>query len=70
MRITEIKKKMMEWEDFYGGDIFYTAEIRNAKTKKALADIMETYSRYLEDQAIDAQTHFEGFVKELGLERY
>jgi hypothetical protein len=67
MTINEIKKKMLSWQDFYGGDMMYQDEINQATTKKQLSEIMNEYFRYLEDLANDAQKDCEEFKKSLGL---
>lgn len=70
MKISDKKKKMLEWRDFYGGDIFYTDEIQKAKTNKELLEIMDMYYRHLEDVANDAGRHCENFTRSLGLYSY
>lgn len=68
MTIAQIKKKMLAWRDFYGGDIFYN--IGGAKTKKDLAEIMDSHFRHLEMCANDAGRHCEEFKRELGLNQF
>ena len=70
MKISEIKKKMLAWEDFYGGDIMYTDLIEQAKNKKDLANVMDMYYRHLEDMANDAGRHCEKFKRSLGLDYF
>ena len=36
MTIAQIKKELLSYEDFYGGDISDTGAIKNASTKKEL----------------------------------
>ncbi len=65
MTISQIKKKMKAWRDFYGGDIFY--DIDACKTKEELANIMNMHFSHLEMCANDAGRHCEAFQHELGL---
>ncbi len=67
MKISDKKKKMLAWRDFYGGDIFDTDSIEQAKTNKELLEVMEIYYRHLEDVANDAGRHCENFTRSLGL---
>lgn len=54
---------MLEWRDFYGGDIPYTDLIKKAKTKKELRQVLETHRSLLENTLIDAMTHLDEFKK-------
>jgi hypothetical protein len=67
MRISEIKKKMLEWEDFYGADIFERDRIEKAETKEDLDAVLHDYSRHMEARECDARGHFEKFRNSLGL---
>ena len=67
MTISEIKEAILSHKDFYGGDIPQVDEIKRAKTKKDLKKILNDYAAHLELIATDAQSHHDGFVKELGL---
>jgi len=67
MKISEIKKKMLAWRDFYGADIFESDRIKKAKTKKKLDDVLYDYSRHMEDRESDARGHFERFRNSLKL---
>lgn len=67
MIIEQIKAKMLEYRDFYGGDIMYAQEIKEAKTKKELAKIINNYRGHLEDMLSDAHGHLDNFKTEIGL---
>lgn len=67
MTIEQIKYRMLNWKYFYGGDIPATDDIRKAKTKKELRDILVKHSRLMEDMLCDATGHLDNFKKELGL---
>lgn len=67
MTIKQIKEKILNWTDFYGGDIIDREEVKTAKTKKELTDSLHHHKRFLENQNIDAISHLEEFEKELGL---
>ena len=68
MTINEIKKRMLNYEDFYGADIVWRDEIKEAKTKAELKGILNRHYEYLEDQNNDALGDLDNFKKELGLE--
>lgn len=70
MTITEIKKAMLAYTDFYGSEIMYTDEIKKAKTRKELAEIIDRYRGHLQDVATDAESHLENFKKKLGISIY
>lgn len=67
MEIKEIKEKMLEWEDFYGADIMQKQDIKKARTKRELNEIMEAYARHMEDRESDARAHFDKFHASLDL---
>ena len=67
MNIKDIKREMLSWSDYYGGDIMQHDQISKCKTKKELTEIMNGHIRFLEMQNIDALAHAENFKKELGL---
>lgn len=68
MKLSEVKKKMLAWEDFYGADIFETDKIKRARNKKQLAEVLNNYSKHMEDRECDARAHFEKFRREMGLD--
>ena len=70
MKLTEIKRKMIAWRDFYGADIFETDRIREAKTKKDLDDVLHDYRRHMEDREQDALSNFDKFHTSLKLRIY
>lgn len=67
MTIEKIKEEMLNWRDFYGGDIGDTEEINNATNKEELNNIMEKHRQLLEDMQRDADTHLDNFKRKIGL---
>jgi hypothetical protein len=67
IKIADIKKKMFEWRDFYGADIFESDRIKKAKTKKELDKILSDYRHHMEDREQDALGHFDQFRNSLGI---
>jgi hypothetical protein len=65
MTIKQIKKKMKEYRDFYGGDLLNVGDIDVCKTKGELLAIVNKHKRYMEMMLIDALTHIENFEKEI-----
>lgn len=70
MTIAQIKKALYDYRDFYGQDIVQTDLIEKGATKKELAEVLEQHRHFLEDQAIDAQTHLETFRRKIGISQY
>ena len=70
MTLEEKKKEMLEYRDFYGGDIFFSDEIKSAKSNKELHDIFNKYHHHLEDQLSDALRHLESFKKRINVVGY
>ena len=63
----EIKKKMKEYRDFFGGDMIGFDKIDKARTKKQLKEIIHEHSTHLEMVARDAQSHIDHFKRTLNL---
>lgn len=66
-RINALKKKLLEYRDFYDGDIPMTDKINAAKTETDIYNIIQEYRKLLENQAIDAEKHLHDFEKSLNL---
>jgi geranylgeranyl pyrophosphate synthase len=67
MTLRETKKKMLAYRDFYGGDLICEDEIKKAKTKKELSELIERHRNFMEDMLSDAMSHLEDFKKEVDL---
>ena len=67
MTITEKKKRMKSFRDFYGGDMISLEDINKAKTNKDLALCCQKHYRFLEDQQTDALAHMDTFRRVLDL---
>jgi len=67
MTIKEIKAKMLAWEDFYGHDISDANSIKEAKTKRDLAEVLREHKHILEQEHMDAIRDEEQFEREVGL---
>jgi len=70
VNIADIKKKMLEYRDFYGMDIYEDERIKKAKTKKELSSILDDYFNHIEDRERDARSHFDSFRNSLKLNIY
>ena len=66
MKTKDIKKKILSWVDFYGGEVLQQDELKKCTNKKQCQEIMETYRKFLELQHVDAMMDFDNFVKGLG----
>lgn len=67
MNLKQIKKEVLEYRDFYGGDIPQIDLIKDAKTKEEIKNILHQYSNHLEDQLRDALSHLDQLKRKLGL---
>ena len=67
MTIKEIKKNLLNWQDFYGQDISDITSIKKAKTKEELNKVLQSHRDWLEFQSIDALTDLDNFSNKLGL---
>ncbi len=67
LNINQIKKKLLQWEDFYGQDLLNIDDIKKCKTKSDCLIILQLHRRFQEDQSIEAGTHLDSFITELGL---
>lgn len=67
MNIREIKKEMTKYRDFFGGDLLNVSDVKNAKTKEELSEIINKHNTHLEMMVCDAQCSLDRFKKKLGL---
>lgn len=56
MTLKEIKNEMLSFRDFYGGDLLGESEIKEATSKKELAEIIEKHRNHLEDMLMRIAT--------------
>lgn len=68
MKIEEIKKQMLQFRDFYGGDLLNADEVEAATSRKELAGIIERHRQHLEAMSCDADSHLTNFKRKIGLE--
>lgn len=67
MTIAEKKQKILEWTDFYGGDIIDSEMVEKSKTNEDLIETLNYHDSFMENMLLDAKTHLNLFKKELGL---
>lgn len=67
MDIEKIKKEMIAYRDFYGGDLLQVDEVKNAKSEKELERIIERHRSHMESMLSDACSHLDSFKKKIGL---
>ena len=67
MSIEQIKKKLLEWRDFYGQDITDTDAIKSVKTRDDVRKVLEKHRVFLENQATDASTDIDEMERKLGI---
>ena len=67
MTLKETKTAILKHRDFFGGDIPQIDEIKKARSKKRLKEILDEHGTHLEMVAVDAQSHHSRFKHSLGL---
>jgi len=67
MDIEKIKKEMISFRDFYGGDLLGLDEIKDAKSEKELEQIIERHRSHMEMMLNDACSHLDSFKRKIGL---
>lgn len=67
MEIEEIKIKMKEHKDFFGGNLLEVDKIDSCTTKEELKEIIKSHYNYIEDMCNDAQCSLDKFERTLEL---
>lgn len=67
MKLDEIKKQMLEYRDFYGGDLLGVDKINGCKTKQELSVILREHESHMEMMLNDAMSHLSNFRKKVGM---
>lgn len=67
MTLAEIKKEMIAYRDFWGGDLLDSEQIKKAKNKEELKDIIHSHEAHMESQLADALSNINHFAKKIGL---
>lgn len=67
MKLEQIKKEMVKYKDFYGGELQNVDQIQGSRTKKELAKIIEGHRRFMDDVLSDANSHLDDFKKKIGV---
>lgn len=63
MNFNKLKKKTEEYRDFYGQDIIF---IEPPKTVEDLRSGLWSHHNFLQQQNVDALSHLEEFMSEVG----
>lgn len=67
MKIEKIKEMMLEYRDFYGGDLLNVDDVFNAETEDELKTIIDKHEDHIQQMERDAISHLNHFRKDLGL---
>ena len=67
MTIKEIKQIMIDYRDFYGGDLCKVGDVSGAKTKTELKKIIDDHEAFMEDMLCDAKSHLNELRQKLNL---
>lgn len=70
MKIEDIKKEMLNYRDFYGGELLEVGEIEKATTKEELEKIIENHRSHLEMMLSDANGHLDNLKRRCKLGYY
>lgn len=65
--LEDIKNQLLNYRNFYGGDISETDLIKNATSMEDIAYILDKHERLLEDMLCDARSHLNNFRRKIGL---
>lgn len=67
MKIEEIKKQMIDYEDLIGGQLLEVNDVEICETKEELALIIDNHNDHLEGMLNDAQSALMRFKQKLKL---
>ena len=67
MKIEDIKRKMINYRDYFDQQFNDIEAVKNAKTKKELGDLIDQHEIFLESQITEAQSSLNNFKRNLGL---
>ena len=67
MKIEDIKAEMLDYLDFFGGDLLGSSKIEKCRAKRELVEILDRHESFLEDQLSDAKTHLSNLRQRLEL---
>lgn len=70
MTIKQIKEELLNYTDFYGGDIPASDSIKKANSRQELAEVIESHRSHLENMLCDANIHLDELKKRCGLSAY
>jgi len=70
MEIEEIKSKMLNFQDFFGGQLLYIDDVEDCKSKEELERIIDRHGGHLEDLLSDAKSHLDKFKQKCELGYY
>ena len=63
MTIENIKKEMLKYRDFYGGNLLEISEIEKATSKEELEKIIENHRSHMEAMLSDANGHLDNLKR-------
>lgn len=63
MKIENIKKEMLKYRDFYGGELLDVCAIEKATTKEELEKIIERHRSHIEAMLSDANRHLDNLKR-------
>lgn len=67
MKIEEIKKKMIDYRDYFGSSLVNSSDIEACEDMEDLAEILDYHEQFIGDQCNDAQNGVNRFKRSLGL---
>lgn len=67
MTIADMKKEMIKYIDFYGGELLNISDVDAAKTRRELYDILNSHESHMESMLSDAMSSMSEFKKKIGL---
>lgn len=70
MSIEEIKRKMLDYRDYFGQALINSSDIEGCENITQLAEILDYHEEFIEIQCNDAQSSVNRFKRNLGLYDY
>lgn len=67
MSIEEIKQRILDHKDFFGGDFIFVQELEEATTKEEIGRVLDRQRNHLEDMLSDALSSHDSFKQSLKL---
>lgn len=69
-KLQQAKEAMLNYEDFYGGDLLRIGDVNKCTTIEELSDILKDHESHMESMLLDAKNHLGELRNKYGIFRY